>query len=92
MAPKGFALSDYLNKNLIYDIRFTILNLKSQIVNPKSEIANMVLSTSGTCRGSAATTTARIALRGGVVSTASYRHPKHRKYLVDMVALAGRAK
>ena len=52
----------------------------------------MVLSTSGTCRGRAATTAAGTALSGGVVSTASYRHPKHRKYLVDVVALAGRAK
>ncbi|OHC05346.1 MAG: hypothetical protein A2Z57_02720 [Planctomycetes bacterium RIFCSPHIGHO2_12_39_6] len=76
---------DYLNKNLMYEVRFTILN-------PKSEIVNMVLSASGTCRGRAATTTARIALRGGVVSTASYRHPKHRKYLMYVVALAGRAK
>ena len=52
----------------------------------------MALSTSGTRRGSAATAAAGTALRGGVVSTASYRHTKHRKYLVDMVALAGRAK
>ena len=92
MAPKGFALFDYLNKNLIYDIRFTILNLKSQIRNPKSKIANMVLSTSGTRRGSAATAAAGTALRGGVVYAASYRHSKHRKYLVDVVALAGWAK
>ena len=69
----------------MYEVRFTILN-------PKSEIANTVLSTSGTCRGCAATAAAGTALRGGVVSAASYRHPKHRKYLVDMVALAGRAK
>jgi len=52
----------------------------------------MALSTSGTRRGSAATAAAGTALRGGVVYAASYRHPKHRKYLVDMVALAGRAK
>ena len=76
----------------MYEVRFTILNPKSQILNPKSEIANTVLSTSGACRGSAATAAAGTALRGGVVSTASYRHTKHRKYLVDMVALAGRAK
>ena len=69
----------------MYEVRFTILN-------PKSEIANTVLSTSGTCRGCAATAAAGTALRGGVVSAASYRHPKHRKYLVDTVALAGRAK
>ena len=69
----------------MYEVRFTILN-------PKSEIANTVLSTSGTCRGSAAAAAAGTALRGGVVSTASYRHTKHRKYLVDKVALAGWAK
>ena len=76
----------------MYEVRFTILNPKSQIVNPKSEIANMALSTSGACRGSAATAAAGTALRGGVVYAASYRHPKHRKYLVDKVALAGWAK
>ena len=92
MAPKDFALFDYLNKNLIYGVRSTIYDFKSQILNPKSEIANTVLSTSGTCRGCAATAAAGTALRGGVVSAASYRHPKHRKYLVDTVALAGRAK
>ena len=92
MAPKGFALFDYLNKNLIYDVRSTIYDIKSQIVNPKSEIANTVLSTSGACRGSTAAAAAGTALRGGVVSTASYRHTKHRKYLVDKVALAGWAK
>ena len=37
-APKGFALFDYLNKNLMYEVRFTILNPKSQIVNLKSQI------------------------------------------------------
>ncbi len=52
----------------------------------------MVLSTSGTCRGSAATAAAGTALRGSVISTASHRHTKHRKYLVDVVALAGWAK
>jgi len=76
----------------MYEVRFTILNPKSQIVNLKSEIVNTVLSTSGTCRGCAATAAAGTALRGGVVSTASYRHTKHRKYLVDKVALAGWAK
>ena len=69
----------------MYEVRFTILN-------PKSQIVNTVLSTSGTCRGCAATAAAGTALRGGVVSTASYRHTKHRKYLVDKVALAGWAK
>ena len=76
----------------MYEVRFTILNPKSQIVNPKSEIANTVLSTSGACRGSTAAAAAGTALRVGVVSAASYRHPKHRKYLVDTVALAGWAK
>ena len=52
----------------------------------------MVLSTSGASRCRAATAAAGTALRGGVVYAASYRHSKHRKYLVDVVALAGRAK
>ena len=52
----------------------------------------MVLSTSGAGRGRATTAAAGTALRAGVVSTASCGHPKHGKYLVDMVALAGRAK
>ena len=65
----------------MYEVRFTILN-------PKSEIANTVLSTSGTCRGRAATTAAGTSLRGSIISTTSHRHPKHRKYLVDMIALA----
>ena len=69
----------------MYEVRFTILN-------PKSEIANTVLSTSGACRGSTAAAAAGTALRGGVVYAASYRHSKHRKYLVDTVALAGWAK
>lgn len=38
MAPKGFALFDYLNKNLMYEVRFTILNPKSQIWNRKYSI------------------------------------------------------
>ena len=69
----------------MYEVRFTILN-------PKSEIANTVLSTSGTCRGCAAAAAAGTALRRCVAYAASNGHPKHRKYLVDMVALAGRAK
>lgn len=52
----------------------------------------MVLSTSGACRGSATAAAAGTALRTGVVSTASCGHPKHGKYLADVVALAGRAK
>ncbi|HEY4481917.1 MAG TPA: hypothetical protein VI489_03605 [Candidatus Brocadiaceae bacterium] len=52
----------------------------------------MVLSTSGASRCRAATAAAGTALRGGVVYAASYRHSKHRKYLVDVVALAGWAK
>ena len=69
----------------MYEVRFTILN-------PKSEIANTVLSTSGTCRGCATAAAAGTARRGGVIPTASHRHSKHRKYLVDMIALAGRTK
>ena len=76
----------------MYEVRVTILDPKSQILNPKSKIANPVLSTSGASRCRAATTAAGIALRAGVIPTVSYRHSKHRKYLVDMVALAGRAK
>ena len=69
----------------MYEVRFTILN-------PKSQIVNTVLSAPGACRGSAATAAARTALRGGVGYAASCGHPKHGKYLADVVALAGRAK
>ncbi|MDO8744832.1 MAG: hypothetical protein Q7J76_06980 [Candidatus Brocadiaceae bacterium] len=52
----------------------------------------MVLSASGAGRGSATAAATGTALRAGVVSTASCGHPKHGKYLADVVALAGRAK
>ncbi len=76
----------------MYEVRFTILNPTSQIPNRKSEISNVVLSASGASRCRAAAAATGTALRAGVVSTASSGHPKHRKYLVDAVSLAGRAK
>lgn len=84
-APKDFALFDYLDKDLIYDVRSTIYDFKSQIVNTVS-------STSGTRIGCATAAAAGTALWGGIASTAAYRHSKHRKYLVDAVTLAGRTK
>ncbi len=71
----------------MYEVRVTILNPKSKIVNK-----NTLLSTSGAGRCRATAAAAGTALGAGVVSTASCGHPKHRKYLVDTVALAGRAK
>ncbi len=52
----------------------------------------MASTASGARWGGAGAAVAGTAPRGGVASTASGRHPKQGKYLVDAVSLAGRAK